>query len=355
MKLKNLTESVFCTLLIVFGVIGAITVPSSCRITEDGITILEGDLSSPKILSFKMADSKNLLLVCSEKIKVENVNARGQDGSFFFDNVSCEYLDDDTCVKFTLSESTLAGKDYIIDGCIKDLSGNSLSFSLPFVGFNCNPCSLVLSEIRTKHSASSGVIKKAEFIELYVLKEGNTVGYEIISGSDGEEKKYIFPAIDVKKGEYIVVHYRTVGEGECINETGENLELSTGTDSSSGRDLWINNTEGRISDNDVIALRDACRNKLVDGVLFSSSSKTDWYYSGQKYLAKELVESGLWIGDSSILNSVCSDGISLTRTISRLNLSELIENGFSPSCKMDWSLVSGATPGAENSNAVYTK
>ena len=141
--------------------------------------------------------------------------------------------------------------------------------------------------------------------------------------------------------------------------------MSTGTDSSNSRDLWVEGKESRISDSDVIVIRDSCRNILQDAVLFSATGKQSWYYAGQKSLALEAYESGIWKDGYEPKNSVIADGISLTRTMCRMNIEKLTEE-YSPENDIgsqtvietgtdDWSLVEGATPGAKNSEKKYEK
>lgn len=339
--------------------------PLSCRVTEEGIEIISAEMPVPKILSFFVEDNSNLVMLCSQKVFVQKVQIKSDDGEYIEETAEAQYFDDGKRINFSLKEPTLVGVNYVFSGSIKDSSGNELTFSLPFTGFNEKPARLVLSEIRSKHSTSKGVLKKCEFVEVYVLKEGSTAGLEIVTGSDGESKKYVFPDINVKKGEYIVVHFRTVDEGDCIDELGENLSLSTGTDSSNSRDLWVEGKESRISDSDVIVIRDSCRNMLQDAVLFSASGKQSWYYAGQKSLALEAYESGIWKDGYEPKNAVVADGISLTRTMCRMNIEKLTEEYSSENDiddqsvietgTEDWSLVEGATPGAKNSEKRYEK
>ncbi|WP_178843168.1 hypothetical protein [uncultured Treponema sp.] len=364
MELKNCLRAAFTAGVLCMMTVFTAGVPLACRLTEEGIEIVSAEMTVPKILSFSVEDNSNLVMVCSSPVSVERVRIKSEDGEYVEENSAADYSQNGTQVNFLLKEPTKVGVNYVLTGLIKDSGGNELSFSLPFSGFNENPARLVLSEVRSKHSTSKGVLKKCEFVEVYVLKGGSTAGLEIVAGSDGDAKKYVFPDINVKTGEFITVHFRTVGDGDCIDELGANLELSTGTDSSPARDLWVEGTETRISDSDVVVIRDSCRNLILDGVLFSAEGKQSWYYAGQKALALEAFETGVWKGGWEPKDAVAADGISLTRTISRLNLDSLTlefsEQDFTEDFVLesgveDWALVEGATPGAENSTKIYVK
>lgn len=364
MELKKNFRTVLMTAFLCCGVIFTAAMPLSCRMSEEGVEIVTTETQSPEILSFYAMDNSNLVLICSQKIEIEKVQVEADDGSYFEENTAHKYSQDASQVNFTLKEPAKRGVNYTLSGSLKDDGGNQLTFKLPFSGINESPARLLLSEVRTKHSSSSGEIKKAEYVEFYVLKGGNTSGLEVVSGSDGEDNKYVFPDMEVCTGEYIVVHYRTVKDGLCISETDSDLTLSTATDSSDARDLWIENTDSRIGDNDVIILRDSGRNKIIDAVLFCASEKEKWYYKEQSNFAALAFEGGIWEGGDDVKYAACSDNITLLRTLSRLNVEKIIEENPADSitedtvikaCKDDWAVVTTATPGTKNSMEVYTK
>jgi len=102
---------------------------------------------------------------------------------------------------------------------------------------------ILINELRTEYSSSA---KHAEFIEFKVKTAGNLQGIKLYIMWDAK-KPYIFPlpSIEVKAGEYITYHLRTL-ESENVDELGENLSISGGTDSCpTARDLWIS---GNIAD-----------------------------------------------------------------------------------------------------------
>ena len=364
MELKKLFRTVLMTMALCCCVIFTAAMPLSCRMSEEGVEIVTTETQAPEILSFYAMDNSNLVLICSQKVEIEKVQVEAEDGSYFEENTTHKYSIDSSQVKFTLKEPAKRGINYTLSGSLKDDGGNQLTFKLPFSGINESPARLLLSEVRSKHYAVKGEIKKSEYVEFYVLKGGNTCGLEVVSGSDGEDNKYVFPDMEVSTGEYIVVHYRTVNDGLCISETGTDLTLSTATDSSDARDLWIENTDSRIADNDVIILRDSGRNKIVDAVLFSASEKESWYYREQSNLAASAFIAGIWEDGDSVKYAACCDNVSLLRTLSRLNIEQVIEENPADlitedtvikACKDDWAIVTTATPGTQNSTEVYKK
>lgn len=362
---KKFFHSICLTVSCCVTVIMATVFPMSCKMTEHGIDVTNTDTEVPKIENFAMQDSSNLVISCSEKIKLEELLIENLQDNQITSVSNVTYNEENKEATITLETETTVGDEYTISGKVVDEASNSLLFSLPFVGYNDNQAYLILSEIRTKHSTSNNTLKKSEYIEFYVLKSGNTAGLEIITGSDGVDKKYIFPAIEVQQGEYITVHYRVLSEGACIDELTDDLTLSTAESSSNkARDLWINNVETRISDSDVIVLKDSIKNTIMDSILYSMSNKKDWYTNEQKSLASDCYENGNWSGGCGVNEAACSDNITAIRTLSRLNIKDIvstlsvnesIENEIILANKNDWAVVKLGTPGEENSLEKYVK
>ena len=355
MNAKHYLRLFGLSLMISAVVIFTSAVPVSCKMTEEGIEIYEGDTSGPKILAFSVQDNKSLSLVCTEKVVLSDLLV--QDGAESQIEVGqCDYIDEENTVKINLLQPMLIGRNYVLEGIAKDLAGNSLSFSLPFLGFNENPAVLALNEIRTKHTTTGGVLKKAEYVELVAVKSGNLCGIELFSAGDGEEKKYSFPVMEVQEGDYITVHLRKTDEGVIVDEDSENTELSSG-EAACGLaiDLWAENETPVLGETDVIILNQAMSGKIMDAVLFMESAKTDWKNAGQKKWAERAVEEGVWLSGSSKEGSAVSDYLTPIRTLCRKAVPQIDEEGIIKGGKDDWAVVTTGTPGAENKIQIYTK
>jgi hypothetical protein len=157
--------------------------------------------------------------------------------------------------------------------------------------------------------------------------------------------------MEVKSGEYIVIHLRTAEEG-WVNETGDNLSLSGGTDAlPASRDLWIPESKKRLHKNDLVYLVDQ-DDKIIDGVVLSGDPGKEWSEKTDKGLfaaAALFAEQGAWYTAEggevmpSSDNAVNCGPIntSVTKSISRY------ENRKGNTAA-DWYLSSAATPGAPN-------
>ena len=305
----------------------------SCTLTPEGISILSGNYESPKFLELKVNSENSLQLLFSTLVNLENLKIypldESQELQFETKNLGEGLWQIDTSSDFDCR------KKYLIEGYVLDQRGNSLYFKDSFIGFNGRVPKVVINEIRTEYSKP-----KVEFIELKVLSEGNLGGMELVVASDGEEKSYVFPAIEVKPDELVVLHFRKIEDG-CIDEIENDKELSTATESSSSVDLWIENTSARIGKSDVILLKNKRQGEIVDSVLYMESSASSWKTDFLSECAELAISSETWIG-----NPVISDGVTATRTLSRVNFNK-------DASAWIVTATSKASPGKENSSQKY--
>lgn len=318
---KSLFNPIFKFVSSVTFIVSAVLIcmnPISCKMSEESIDVAEAD-SSPIIQSYEVTTSSNVSVIFTKEVNV--VNAK-----LFFDDskeslaVSCDgsLQDNSYYVNFTFPQELEVGKSYELYGEVEDLEGNSLTFNLPFVGYNNNIASLEMTEIHPKYAKiTSGF--KCEYVEFVARSSGNLSGLEIVSGYDGEEKKYTFPAVQVNEGDFIVVHLRSKGEG-CVSELSDKLNLSTGKYSSdSARDLWADNEDARLGDeSDVVVLRKVSNGEILDAVLYATSETTDWKKDFQKELATKVVENKKWQPDGSTTSATVIDGITAAKSLVKL-------------------------------------
>ncbi len=290
--------------------------PLSCKLTEEGIIFIGGDYSTPVIEEFTVLDDRNVMLSFSKKIKLKSyiVSEQIKDISDSdehsesqelspaikaanggFGKIDTEYsVSEDGCIlTFTAADQYEVGKAYEVFGTVEDKTGNSLTFCVPFCGFNSNLPKLVMTEAQIKYKKYKDDAYRCEFIEFLALTDGNLSGLEIVSAADGEEKKYCFPVMDVSAGEIFIVHLRTAGSG-CVNET-DNLNASSAPHSGKNvRDIWSENTKARLSDNsDIIVLRNGVDGTILDALMYVSEDTVEWG-SGLAAMAEEVVSSGIY-------------------------------------------------------------
>lgn len=372
---KNFMLTVLCPTVTLVVLVLLCLNPSGCRSTVEGVDLIDGDYSVPKIKSFCVASSNCVAIDFSRNVTVSDVCVFRKDGGGLNSQVCfAEYENDSKTAMLRFPDSTVTGETYVAEGTVRDENGNTLTFSIPFLGYNENMARVILSEVRNCYgiaSVNKVKVHKGEYVELYVLEDGNLSGIEICSASDGSKTRYIIPPCEVKKGDYVTVHMRKgntkkVVEDGMISELGSNLLLSSHVDSSSSRDLWSENLDSVFPDNDVVYARNSQNGKIIDAVVFGKSSLKTWNTACERILQK-LWDSGIWQGGFEADRIVCADYVTSTaasRSYSRINVGQIqsdYDRGMFlsgepfPNSRENWIVTDKATPGTANSNSIYTK
>jgi len=159
---------------------------------------------------------------------------------------------------------------------------------------------------------------------------------------------YYFPEINVKEGEYITLHLRTLEE-TCIDELGDNLNLSGGKDScSTARDLWVTGSEKYLHKTDIVYLQNASGG-IIDAIVMNENPSMTWEKSRAHFanIVKYLCSVGAWECEDdnpTAFDAVntSSIGQSMYKSVSRY---EWRANNFNTT---DWYIVDAGTPGQPN-------
>lgn len=321
--------------------------PISCKLTEEGIHFVSGDYVAPAIETVEVIDEKTVQMNFSEGIKISSVVVSkmveeisdsmehsgteslspaiaAAGGEFGTVGVATSVSEDGTAVTFLMEEECEIGQAYEIYGAVEDKTGNTLSFCVPFTGYNSHLPKVLMTELLVKYG--TGTIKKetvyrCEFVELLALTDGNLAGLEIVSGSDGEKKKYQIPPVEVKAGEVIVVHLRSVGEG-CITET-DNLNESTAQHSAKNcRDIWSSNESACLNDKtDVVILRNGPDGAIMDAFMYAEDGAEAWKKSCLSF-AEDAAACGIY-ASSDISEACSSKGLSPLQSFQRKDAASL--------------------------------
>lgn len=375
-KYRELLLLLLQTCLLVCITVVAV-LPVSCKMSEEGVTVYDGDYSAPVIESIEVLDEKTVQMNFSEGVKIGSVvvskfiggisdsilhsdtekvsdaiEAAG--GEFGRLDVEAEVSEDGLTVTYTMQEDCEVGEPYEIFGTVEDETGNSLTFCVPFTGYNSRVPDLIFTEVQIKYAKGSekgNVVYRGEFVELLALCDGNLGGLELVGGADGESKKFVFPAVEVSQGELIMVHLRTVGEG-CVNELGENLDEATAPYAVPGvRDLWSENTTARYNDDsDVIILRNSATESVLEAFMYAVEDASEWK-KGPVVLAKEAAAAGIYDGEGieyAAINYKTTPKKSFIRLDASQILSDILEGNdyVYPinQCAENWE-VGNVTPG----------
>lgn len=324
---------------VIVSLVLAFVCPVSCRMSdsesEADVHISEGDYAAPVLSSYVLTGEKNIRLVFSKKVSVAHLSLTP---AVEIDSVSYGNPDDEQCCADVVFSSALEiGCAYALYGEATDDSGNSLTFSVPFTGYNAEVPGIEIVRMRIKYQGERNGDGKFynEFVEVRALTDGNLAGLELFSVGDGECKKYVFPAVRVTKGEIVAVHLRSAGSG-CIDELTDDLNLSSAFDSVDGvRDLWSENTTSCLNDSaDIVVLRNSFDGSLVDIVPYAKTGTAQWKTDAFVSALETAVEKELWSPDSAVGSAVNADGSSHSKIFVK------IQAGHSADC---WTVSNAGT------------
>ncbi len=299
----------------------------------DGIAAVEP--SPPSFECLSAVSPRELSVSFSEPVSIRSCR-------FSPDLALQTIIDGAAEVQIILDVETSAGARYGMDLEAEDADGNTLALYCTFRGHNNRVPSLILNEVRLDYSKP-----KVEFLELSMLEAGNLGGVEVYTASAGEDPLFIFPPVELRAGELVVLHLRSIEDG-LVNET-EGIDISSGVDASaSARDFWIDGSSKRIRKTDVIVVRERRDGPCLDCLPVTEDLSNPWPNEEMTTVINTLIAEGSWSG-----GPVSSQGSTTTRTLCRY-----AETGISGSVirsASQWRIVptGGATPGGANVDGVY--
>jgi len=333
---------VFCRrLLILLPVLLA-----ACSSDGSILQLLTRTAQAPMFLACKPVSTTELLFTFSTPVRLVSLT--------FDHDLEVASTEEGETIRITFAKATEIGQRITADILVEDASRNSLNVIVPFRARNDRMPSLVLNEVRTEYSRP-----RVEFIEFLVLKSGNMGAMRLfISGNSLTEPLYEFPPAEVRAGEYILLHLRSIEDG-ALDETGSNLNLATASGAQSGvRDFWVNRATKPLHKTSALWLMD--QDDVILDALLLSESPEDWGKNNTIEAAKFLAERGTWLPRSGNVtdgawvpnhsDAVSTRGTTLTRTISR-------DESVPPARRAgSWYIAAtgNATPGQPNSARRYT-
>ncbi|OQX28894.1 MAG: hypothetical protein B0D92_06605 [Spirochaeta sp. LUC14_002_19_P3] len=255
----------------------------------------------------------------------------------------------------TFSDAQKIGESYTMEVKVTDEADNALTFLYSFTGWNPRVPELLINEINPQGSGST-----PDCIELFTLKEGNLGGLVLVIGTEGSPKDtFSFPAIEIKTGDYIVIHTQPDGEAVEIDEIGDDLSESGGKRATdTARDFWMKNDPGLPSNNGAVSLYNRKGGDIIDAVLWTNreddlDDESLGWTSESFVWAEELGRMKAWQSAGAVplpSEAMAVEDTTGTRTFCRASVPA---DTNSPA---DWHIVptSGQTFGAVNIDDVYT-
>ncbi|MDR3303563.1 MAG: hypothetical protein LBS86_04040 [Treponema sp.] len=268
--------------------------------------------------------------------------------SLHFDRpLEIESISNGAQVTVMLKQAIPEGISLSADLLVQAERGDTLNVLIPFTSRNSHIPSIRITELRTEYSKP-----KVEFVEFKTASAGNLGSLRVFIASNGMDAPvFTFPSVEVRSGEYILVHLRSLEEG-LLDETGPSRAASPGTEApADARDFWVPGTGKLLRKTDAVLLMDQ-DDKILDAVLLSDNTDPAWAKSTLTEAAALLKAQNVWKGTGNLLlptDAVPSTGTTATRSISRA------EARADSDSAADWyvTATSGASPGAPNSDKRY--
>jgi len=208
---------------------------------------------------------------------------------------------------------------------------------------------LEINELRTEYSSTT---KRVEYIEFKVKQSCNLNGISLHIMYDPKNPFiYIFPDINVTLDEYITLHLRTL-ENTCIDELGDNLSLSGGTDSCpTARDLWVSGSDKLLHQTDIVYLQDSY-GRLIDAIVMNEAPYNQWGKNQTHFIeiSEYLYNNGMWKsinGQKPTPYDAVDTSVIKTATTKSVSRNEKKENSHTSN---DWYITAtnGVSPGLPN-------
>ena len=285
----------------------------SCSSEAEIKRILGVSAKAPVFIDCRPVSSTEIVFNFSVDVRLVSAN--------FDPELEIESVEEGQSLKITFTRPLEAGRRIIADILVEDSKRNSLNVVVPFRARNDRMPSLIINEVRTEFSRP-----RVEFVEFFAPEPGNLGAMRLFIASNSlTVPVYEFPPAEIKAGEYIVLHLRTLDEAS-VDETGDDLTLSGGNEARpDARDLWVPGSVKLLRRTDALWIMDQ-DGRIIDALLLSESPTGNWSNrnigEAAEFLGREkawLPPEGEapegWIPDPA--SAVSSAGTTATRTICR--------------------------------------
>lgn len=310
--MKRFSLPAACAIAPLCAILSSCAAIAGCSVVPESVSVWGGDVSAPELTALTVEGEETLLVRFTAPVTVLDASVTvPSDGRRF----SAIYtpLDGGKTASFAVSGTPGIGVRAFISGSVTDGTGSTLSFSVPYTGYNPRPASLVINEVRTEYDNP-----KVEFVELVVRGAGNLGGVQICNPRNEKSPAYEFPAVEVSVGEFVVYHLRSVEQG-LVDETGP-IDASAGKDASPlARDFWDDQKSAPLKSDNAILVRERSGGRIMDALLLSTADISAWPSDAVTLAAEEAAACGQWKPGGLVADSFRHDakGPSPTRTICR--------------------------------------
>ena len=320
---------------------------ASCQLTSQGIQALNAE-ESPQITGVSILNASSIEVGFTKPVTVQRASvSRLEAGERAALDMTAQnpilaravMSQGGTVAVYIFEREAELGERYQLFSEIKDARGNSLTFALPFDGFNERLPYCVLAEVQPKGSSSKSEGDESPYVIIRALEDGNLFGLELFCAK--KQRTYALPKVEVKAGEEVTLHLRNTKDIDaCKSELGSDLALAkTRRSSNSKRDIFFEQGVPLDEANDVILLRQRNSNKAVDALSYftTKDNATDWNLPES---AQKAVKDGAWQGPGSVESAFLANDGKNKYTTSQPMVRSVFPSAKDrrPSSKYDWTI-----------------
>ncbi len=309
-----------------------------------------GDIMAPTLTRIKADTAKSFIMEFNEPLS-SKISAIEIDNNL---NVTSAKITENT-LSFEVDKPGDPGKEYTITASVQDLVGNSALIVEKIYGFNPRIPMLLINEFITEGSK-----KNPDKVEILSISDGNTAGITLQEGGIRTYKqRVILPAIQVKKNDFIIVHFRA--PKDAVSETTHKGESKLDIAYEEAWDVFHSHEKltGIGNSNGALVLLKNPNGDPLDAVIYSNK-KDDTTKEKRGFIQKEMYA---WVKEIETWNmwqsknaSVVfpSDTLDPTNSTTTRSINRKEKNDTNS--VDDWYIVNTrkSTFGATNSTEVYT-
>ena len=240
-----------------------------------------------KIISAEIVNNNTFNIVLSEVVEILEFSINGEENKEKI--LGKEF-------SFPLGRTIEMGEKVTIALTYRKNGGNTTRAYFTLYGKNTRKANLLINEVSVK-----GTKTLPDRVELLVTKSGNIAGFEITD--DLDSTPLTLPSLEVERGDIIVIYWNSkTNKEDYIRENGKHTYFLSG-----------NMANTLISTTGALILFDEHNGTIVDGILYSDFSSSD--YGKDKYEKCEtlLVENNEWYGEA-----ISSEYVTASRVLTRL-------------------------------------
>lgn len=319
---------------------------SACSGMPDLPGMIEGDWQPPVLATVRAAGVAEVELLFDEPVSLRELTTEPALGP-------ADSHAEGAALRLHFDAPLEPGAEYWLDATVEDAGGNISSVLVSVYGHNPGLPPVLINEVVCEGSGS-----RPDWVELRAQEAGNLGGMTLYEGSPGIwDSRYVFPAMEVEAGDYLVVHFKPSGDPAEQDEFSDRTASGGANSSDTGWDVWVRGGDGIPNSTGALTLTRSPGGGVMDALLYTTKfydaadELRGFGLASQVAIMDELAGPGVWqiSGERVMPDDLFNpEDSTATRSINR-------GPGPDTDTAADWHIgpTSSASPGRDNTSEVY--